>query len=290
MYISRIRSELRYLVRELGLLDKNCFDSGLTLGQAHILTYLVRNGDSPFRELCDSLHVDKASLSRSVEALGRRGFLKKVKGVEDGRQRVISILPAGARALEDANSAINAEMSEIMSDMVEEEVAAVWRGLRLFRRAAARRNLAAGARDFEIERLDPSYVDDALVLVEDVFAGEQGIPVELALPGGDDIHWWGVRLGEYIIGAAAFWREGAAWHWGRFSIDSQYRGRGLGRELARRSLVDFFGIADTLIVEARDSTTHILKGFGAKATGPTGSFYGMPLTPLILRKADFTGH
>ncbi|OIQ50561.1 MarR family protein [Pseudodesulfovibrio hydrargyri] len=290
MYVSRIRGELRYLVRELGLLDKNCLDSGLTLGQAHILTYLARNGDSPFSELCERLRVDKASLSRSVEALRTRGFLRKVKGAADGRQRVVSILPDGARALEDANSAVNREMGEILNGLGGEEVAAVWRGLRLFRRAAAKRNLAAGAEDFAIERLDPAYLDEALVLVEEVFAGEQGIPAELARPGGDDVHWWCVRLGEYIIGAAAFWREGKEWHWGRFAIDGQYRGLGLGRELARRSLADFFGIAEAVVIEARDSATHILKGFGAKTTGPTGSFYGTPLTPLILHKADFAGN
>lgn len=40
--VKQIRSELRYLVRELGLLDKNCLNSGLSLTQVHLLTYLQK--------------------------------------------------------------------------------------------------------------------------------------------------------------------------------------------------------------------------------------------------------
>lgn len=71
--VEQIRSELRYLVRELGLLDKNCWNSGLSLSQAHLLTYLSKNGSTPFSELCIQLNADKASLSRTINKLVENG-------------------------------------------------------------------------------------------------------------------------------------------------------------------------------------------------------------------------
>lgn len=288
MSVSRIRGELRYLVRELGLLDKNCLESGLTLGQAHILTYLERNGATPFSELRCGLNVDKASLSRTLGTLQARGLLETARDADDGRQRVVGILPGGVEALAAANTAADAKMGRVLDGLDGGEMDAVWRGLRLLRRAAARKNMAVGGRDVQVERLDPAYADEVAALVEEVFAGEQGIGAELIPVRGDEVLWWSARSGEYIVGAVACWLEGGAWHWGRFAVDGQYRGLGLGRRLARRSLRDFFStVSDSLVIDARDSAAHILRGFGARAAGPTGDFYGMPITPMTLCARDF---
>ena len=64
-----IRKELRLIVRELGLLNRNCLNSNMTFVQAHILNYLKQNGKTPFNELLINLDMDKASLSRIVNNL-----------------------------------------------------------------------------------------------------------------------------------------------------------------------------------------------------------------------------
>lgn len=71
-----IRKEIRLIVRELGLLNYNCFNSGLTLAQAHILNYLRQNGKTPFNELLINLGIDKASLSRIVSNMEAKKLLR----------------------------------------------------------------------------------------------------------------------------------------------------------------------------------------------------------------------
>ena len=115
--IHRIRTELRYLVRELGLLDKNCFRSGLSLTQAHLLTYLSKNGVTSFAELCLQLSMDKASLSRTLNVLAGKNYVEPVAGVKDKRQKSFQLTAAGTRSLETADDAADNEFSFIDNDL-----------------------------------------------------------------------------------------------------------------------------------------------------------------------------
>lgn len=286
---AQIRSELRYLVRELGLLNKNCWKSDLSLMQGHILTYLNRNRDTSFTELRIHLNVDKASLSRALNTLSSKGFIILVRDPDDKRQKRISLLPRGRDVLEQANDSADAEVSEILDGLDDTERKTVWQGLRILRTKAFRRNLDENHMRIQVERLKSTYHNEVMVLMDDVFSTEQKIPAGL-IPLNEDgpVHWWCARAGEYVVGAAACWEENGQWHWGRFAVDKHFRGLGIGKRLARYSLEDLFAhITDTIVSEARDTTVAILKGFHAVSMGPAKDFYGMPVTPVSLSKADF---
>lgn len=290
MHTTQIRSELRFLVRELGLLDKNCWKSNLSLMQAHILTYLNRNGDTSFSELRKQLNVEKASLSRALNTMVTKEYLHLFKDPTDRRQKQISLLPNGSTTLEAANNTADRELSEILYGLKQNELEDILRGLRLLRINAFRRNFDDNEERIKIERLGPNYHDEVTTLIADVFAKEQGIPNEL-IPIKDEypVHWWCVRAGEYVIGAVACWKEKDQWHWGRFVVDEKFRGLGIGKQLARYSLNDFFEhIADSIVSDARDTTVKILKKFGAKTIASAEDFYGLAVTPVVLNKSDFT--
>ena len=109
-----VRKELRLIIRELGLLNHNCLNSGLTLAQAHILNYLKQNGITSFNELLIQLGIDKASLSRILANLEAKEFIKMEKAQNDKRMKYINILSLGRKAIGEGDNEANKFISEIL--------------------------------------------------------------------------------------------------------------------------------------------------------------------------------
>ncbi len=287
--ISKIRSELRYVVRELGLLQRNCWESGLSLIQAHVLTYLAQNGDTPSADLCRHLNMEKASLSRSLGTLESKGYICLNRDPADKRKKSIVLSPSGLAALARANSMADTRMAAILNGLEDQEVETIQNGLRLLRICSFRHNLDRTRDRIQLERLNPAYEQSVNDLLNEVFYREQGIPQELIpIPTDYPSQHWCARAGEYIVGTVACWQENNQWHWGRFAVERSFRGSGIGKQLARHSLEDLFAnLTDCIISDARDATVHILKDLGARAISPAQDFYGMPVTAVSLEKADF---
>ncbi|MGG8471674.1 GNAT family N-acetyltransferase [Rahnella sp. PAMC25617] len=286
--IHTIRTELRYLVRELGLLDKNCFRSGLSLTQAHLLTYLSKNGVTSFAELCLQLSMDKASLSRTLNVLAGKNYVEPVAGVKDKRQKSFQLTAAGARSLATADDAADNEFSFVDNEIELQEVQEIIKGLRTLRVNTFRRNAARHPQRIQIEIMRSNYQTEVTKLLSETFAKEQNIPAELiSLPPQLKSQCWIVRSGEYVLGTVSCWYENNHWHWGRFAVNSCYRGMGIGKQLARVSLQEMLEQTDKVLLDARDSTVKIISDLGGVITGPTTDFYGMPITPMRLKKEDF---
>jgi len=286
--IHTIRTELRYLVRELGLLDKNCFRSGLSLTQAHLLTYLSKNGVTSFAELCLQLSMDKASLSRTLNMLAGKNYVEPVAGVKDKRQKSFQLTAAGARSLATADDAADNELSFIDNAMALQEAQEIINGLRALRINTFRRNAARHPQRIQIEIMRGNYLPEVTKLLTETFAQEQNIPAELiSLPPQLKSQCWIVRSGEYVLGTVSCWYENNHWHWGRFAVNPCYRGMGIGKQLARVSLQEMLGQTDKVLLDARDSTVKIISDLGGVITGPTTDFYGMPITPMRIKKEDF---
>lgn len=286
--IHTIRTELRYLVRELGLLDKNCFRSGLSLTQAHLLTYLSKNGVTSFAELCLQLSMDKASLSRTLNVLAGKNYVEPVAGVKDKRQKSFQLTAAGARSLATADDAADNELSFIDNAMALQDAQEIINGLRALRINTFRRNAARHPQRIQIEIMRSNYLPEVTKLLTETFAQEQNIPAELiSLPPQLKSQCWIVRSGEYVMGTVSCWYENNHWHWGRFAVNPCYRGMGIGKQLARVSLQEMLEQTDKVLLDARDSTVKIISDLGGVITGPTTDFYGMPITPMRLKKEDF---
>jgi DNA-binding MarR family transcriptional regulator len=288
--IHSIRTELRYLVRELGLLDKNCFDSGLSLTQAHLLTYLSKNGVTPFAELCLQLSMDKASLSRTLNVLADKNYVETIAGTEDKRLKSFRLTEGGIQKLAQADGAADNAFSFVNDEMELQDVQEIIKGLRTLRINTFRRNASRHPQRIQIEIMRDHYQPEVMRLLTETFSLEQNIPAELiSLPPQLSSQCWIVRAGEYILGTVAGWQENSHWHWGRFAVDPCYRGMGIGKQLARVSLGEMLTQTDKVLLDARDSTVKIISDLGGIITGPTTDFYGMPITPMRLKKEDFLG-
>lgn len=288
--ISNIRSELRYLIRELGLLDKNCLNSNLSLSQAHILTYVHRNGCTSFHELALQLNVQKASLSRTLTTLIDKEYLSVQLDPADKRQKIYRLLPAGEIALQHANQSADSAFATFLDGLKTDQLDSIENGLRTLRLNAFKSNFQPNSFRVKVERLNPNYQHEVDTLIKHVFNGEQGIPEELIpLDPDQPVVWWVARCGEYVIGAVACWEIEGEWHWGRFFVDANFRGYGIGKKLALESLSDIFAnIADYIVSDARDTTVVILNQLGAETMGEPIDFYGSPVTPMRLDKNSFS--
>jgi len=286
---ARIRAELLNSVRELGLLNRNCLNSGMTLSQAQILSYVNKNGPTPFAELQMQLGLDKASLSRTLNALRQRGYLRLAGNSADKRSKIVAILPAGASAAACAEKSADSTLENLLGDCDENTWIKVYETLRLLRLSALRNNLATNPNRIQIEPLRDAYFDAAMELEVQTFSIEQNIPSRLVpLSPAKHPKWWCARVGEDVIGAVAAWKDSGQWHWGRFAVDKNFRGLGIGNSLAVESITALFtGEADKIIIEARDIAVGILEKLGGKQTRPPYDFFGDPVTPMELEKEAF---
>lgn len=284
-----IRKEIRLIIRELGLLNHNCFNANLTLVQAHILNYLKQNGITPFNELLVHLGIDKASLSRILSNLETKNYIKMKKSEMDKRMKDIYILSLGIEAINEGDCKANEYINQILSLGSGDDTENIIKAFRTFRILALKNNLKKNDSRISIERISENYLKDAIKLAIEVFTNEQNIPQEL-VPLDEALKqiWWGARVGEDIVGVVAAWKENDKWHWGRFAVDKKLRGMGIGEKIAVFSLKEIFNTyTDEIYSEARDVTVKMLMKFGCKITGEAENFYGEPVTPITLGKGDF---
>jgi DNA-binding MarR family transcriptional regulator len=247
---AQIGTELRHLVRELGLLNRNCLNSGMTLSQAHILAYISKNGPTPFAELQMQLGLDKASLSRTVNALRKREYLHIVSNKAVKSTKNVEILPSGTLAMSQAEESANSTVENLLSGCDKKSWIKVYEALRLLRFSALRNNLATNPKRARIEPLRDAYFDSAMDLAIKTFSDEQKIPRHLVpLSESKSPKWWCVRVGEDVIGVVAAWKDAEDWHWGRFAVDKNFRGLGIGKSMAIESITALFNnVTNKLII------------------------------------------
>jgi DNA-binding MarR family transcriptional regulator/predicted GNAT family N-acyltransferase len=284
----QIRKELRLLIREMGLLSHNCLNSGMTLAQVHILSYLNQNGITPFSELQLQLGIDKASLSRILTVLRRNQYITIYQDDLDRRAKNIELLPQGRQTMELADTAATSYIKNILRPY-NHQSSELAEALKTIRLLVLRDNIIKQYERVKFERLSVNYYDTAIKFASDVFCLEQNIPEELVpVNSKHQPIWWCARVGEDIAATVASWSENGEWHWGRFAVDKRLRGLGLGKQIAISSLQDTFELgADHVYLDARDITVSLIKKLGGKTVGITTDFYGQSVTPMILTKGDF---
>ena len=128
-----------------------------------------------------------------------------------------------------------------------------------------------------------------LALQTKVFCGEQKIPA------GDIREFlnrnpmlWCAAACNTVVGTAAAWEEAGALHWGRFAVEADCRGQGIGRRLARLSFDDIFAQGfEQVYMEAREVTAKMVCAMGGRVCGETVPFYVGTITPVVLKREDY---
>jgi DNA-binding MarR family transcriptional regulator len=98
------RDCLALRVRMLGravcaLYDRAVAGHGVTIAQVNLLVFVGKAGPSSPSRICRSLHLERSSVSRNLEALIAHGWLAAVT-TDAGRVREVSLTPAGRHLIE----------------------------------------------------------------------------------------------------------------------------------------------------------------------------------------------
>ena len=155
--------------------------------------------------------------------------------------------------------------------------------------AQIRNNLKSNPGTLKVEPLRQEYFDATMELLMQTFSVEQNIPGHLVpIPQSKTPQYWCAMVGGDVIGAAAAWQDSGEWHWGRFAVCKNFRGLGIGKIMAFKSITALFsGVTDKIVIEARDIAVGIIKKLGGEQTGAPFDFYGAPVTPMELQKENF---
>ena len=97
---------------------------GLGTGQPKLLTYLAHFGSCSPRELAAYYELDPAGVSRMLDTLERKGFVKIEQNAEDRRAKVVALTPEGERVSHAWDAACREEASAMLEGFSTDERAA----------------------------------------------------------------------------------------------------------------------------------------------------------------------
>lgn len=103
------------------------YDLGST--QWYVLWQLANNGPTVQRDFLKLLQVEKPTLSEVISALVRKGFIKRTPAVDDQRQRLLTITPAGLKLWQRLPDPIELILKVSFDGVKEAELATVVRVL-----------------------------------------------------------------------------------------------------------------------------------------------------------------
>jgi DNA-binding MarR family transcriptional regulator len=116
---------MRMLSRVIsGLYDEVLAPLQLKGSQLNVLATLAHRGPAAPTDLCAVLRMDKSTLSRNLERMGKRGWLA-VRPGEDNRTHVVELTAKGTKLLQDAYPLWRKAQAEAARRMGEEGLAAL---------------------------------------------------------------------------------------------------------------------------------------------------------------------
>ncbi len=141
-----IREASRQIVRELHLLDSTRDFAGHGFSECHVLLELEMLGQATASELCERLVLEKSKVSRLVNRLVRRGEMQALPNPADGRQRLLSLTPAGRKCLSPIHRHSNEQVDTALSCLPPREREEVLAGLSRYARALRYARISADYR------------------------------------------------------------------------------------------------------------------------------------------------
>lgn len=108
----------RRLVRALQLRDRACCaDHGLSAAQWHALRALFEQGPATMHELADRVHVTRSTLTRIVDLLEKKNFVKRRASQSDRRQIQVGLTRKGEELSIDVHAGILQASREILQQI-----------------------------------------------------------------------------------------------------------------------------------------------------------------------------
>ena len=132
---SRLRADLRSVVREWGLMQSHPCIPELTLAQGHALIEIDQRRGITVRGLADKLYLDHSSASRLVARLREKGWVSEHPSAGDRRAKVLAVSSAGRKLLKRLHEESDRRVLGSLELLSLDERQTVLSGMRLYARA-----------------------------------------------------------------------------------------------------------------------------------------------------------
>ncbi|MBS0949094.1 winged helix-turn-helix transcriptional regulator [Weissella minor] len=129
--ITLIRQFNRQYTQYLGVFDKEIFNTDLTWSEARILLEMQLNDLETVTSIAHFLKVDKAYISRIIKKFKKQDLIELVQDKTDGRKQLITFTPAGLMLLETIDTASNAQINNLFTNMSQSDMAIILQAMQL---------------------------------------------------------------------------------------------------------------------------------------------------------------
>lgn len=121
--VNKFRDTLRQFEREIALQNEDCCNTGLSIGQCHLMLDIESCKQASVTELAQIQHLDKSTVSRTIENLHKKGLINREVNPESRRQSTISLNIQGEKACFEINRINNDFFNQVFVDLSKEELA-----------------------------------------------------------------------------------------------------------------------------------------------------------------------
>src|SRR5262245_43676868 len=90
---------------------RRAYDTPLTPAESHLMVELDASPTLPAAKFARLLNLSPTFLSRVIASLRKKGYLKSIRDLDDGRRQRLIITPGGRRVLENLDSNANKLMA-----------------------------------------------------------------------------------------------------------------------------------------------------------------------------------
>jgi DNA-binding MarR family transcriptional regulator/GNAT superfamily N-acetyltransferase len=162
--ISAVREFNRFYTARLGLLRKRHLDGDFSLTEARILYEIGAAPGLTASSLRETLHLNAGYLSRSLALLTRQKLVRQTPSKRDGREKLLTLSPAGDRTVASLNEQSSLQIRELLAGVCPADRNALLDALSTIRSILREPE----GRSIRIVRLSESS-DDAIELLQEYY-------------------------------------------------------------------------------------------------------------------------
>lgn len=212
MTSAQLRELSRQLVRQLGMLDKDCGDIALPPIQAHTLIELEQQ-PLTVNQLADKLNIDKSNASRAVNNLAKNSLIQTSPHPNDKRSIVASVTHQGINTLAQLHSQQNQFYDSVLERLTEAETQQVSGGIEHYLKALQQSLASSDVVVRHLQQQDNTEVANVIrqVSYENGLTEEKGYGVAdptledmFSVYNNERSQYWVIELDGKVVGGGGF--------------------------------------------------------------------------------------
>lgn len=212
MTSAQLRELSRQLVRQLGMLDKDCGDIALPPIQAHTLIELEQQ-PLTVNQLADKLNIDKSNASRAVNNLAKNSLIQTSPHPNDKRSVVASVTEQGINTLTQLHSQQNQFYDSVLERLTEAETQQVSGGIKHYLKALQQNHASSDVVVRPLQQQDNTVVANVIrqVSYENGLTEDKGYGVAdptledmFSVYNNERSQYWVIELDGKVVGGGGF--------------------------------------------------------------------------------------